>query len=105
MAVWLTRSAADQKEWNLVLNPEQQAHVDGAFPECRTELAGYLERGVDVVVYKQTECGDDVPAFAVAPHDRHEFWLGCWESEELAVESATKLGLNVVARIKNPDCR
>ncbi|ORE47831.1 hypothetical protein BKN49_05835 [Pseudomonas aeruginosa] len=89
----------------MVLNPEQQAHVDGAFPECRAELAGYLERGVDVVVYRQTECGDDVPAFAGSPHDRHEFGLGCWESEELAVESATRLGLNVVAMIKTPDCR
>lgn len=88
----------------MVLKPEQQAHVDGAFPECQTELADYLERGVDVVVFRQTECGEDVPAFAVAPQDRHEFWLGCWETEELAVEAATKLGLNVMATIKSPDC-
>lgn len=88
----------------MVLKPEQQAHVDDAFPECRPELADYLERGVDVVVYRQTECGEDVPAFAVAPQDRNEFWLGCWETEELAVQGATKLGLNVVAKIKSPDC-
>ncbi|HCF2446995.1 TPA: hypothetical protein NIA45_004663 [Pseudomonas aeruginosa] len=86
----------------MVLNPEQQAHVDSAFPECRADLAGYLERGVDVVVYRQTECGDDVPAFAVAPHDRQDFWLGCWETEALAVEGATKLGLRVVATFESP---
>jgi hypothetical protein len=42
----------------MVLTPAQQVHVEAAFPECRADLAGYLERGVEVVVFRQTECGE-----------------------------------------------
>ncbi len=37
---------------------EQQALVNAAFPECRAEMEDYLERGVEVVIYLQNECGD-----------------------------------------------
>lgn len=57
----------------MALTPAQQAHVNAAFPECRIQLAAYLERGVEVVVFKQSECGDDVPPFAVAPKEDLEF--------------------------------
>ena len=79
----------------MALTPAQQVHVEAAFPECRADLAGYLERGVEVVVFRQTECGDDVPPFAVAPKERQDFWLGCWDSAELAASGAAALGLRL----------
>lgn len=81
----------------MTLTPTQQTHVDGVFPESRVQMADYLERGVDVVVYRQNECGSDVPPFAVAPKGDLEFWLGCWDTEELAASWATKLGLRVAS--------
>ncbi|MFQ2238233.1 hypothetical protein ACK32R_21325 [Aeromonas dhakensis] len=77
------------------LSPCQKSHVDTVFPECRQRIAEYLVRGAEVVVFRQTECGSDVPPFAVAPVDDIEFWIGCWDSYELAVESALALGLQV----------
>lgn len=79
----------------MALTPAQQAHVESAFPECRAQLAEYLERGVEVVVFRQNECGDDVPPFAVAPKDHQDFWLGCWDTPELAAAGAVSLGLRV----------
>lgn len=80
----------------MALSAIQQAHVEAAFPECRVELADYLERGVEVVVFRQNECGDDVPPFAVAPKDNQDFWLGCWDTPEQAEDGATTLGLCVI---------
>lgn len=80
----------------MTLTAAQQAHVNGAFPECRALIADYLERGVEVVVFRQNECGSDVPPFAVAPKEDREFWLGCWDSPEQAASEATALGLRVV---------
>ncbi len=80
----------------MALTPAQQAHVDGVFPECRPQMADYLERGVEVVVFRQNECGADVPPFAVAPKDDQAFWLGCWDTPEQATATAVALGLRVV---------
>ncbi|MGP0171237.1 hypothetical protein ACSVIJ_05065 [Pseudomonas sp. NCHU5208] len=79
----------------MALSAFQQAHVDGAFPECRTLMADYLVRGVEVVVFRQTECGADVPPYAVAPKEDPEFWIGCWDTAELAAAEAVSLGLRV----------
>ncbi|HBO5514606.1 TPA: hypothetical protein L4559_003501 [Pseudomonas aeruginosa] len=81
----------------MTLSPAQQAHVNSAYPECRDQIADYLKRGVDVVIFKQNECGDDTPPFAVAPKDDLGFWLGCWDTQELAAEGATALGLRIVS--------
>lgn len=78
------------------LSPAQQDYVNSVFPECRDQIADYLERGVEVVVFKQNECGEDVQPFAVAPKDDQEFWIGCWDTPELATSEATALGLRVV---------
>ncbi|CAI9912221.1 hypothetical protein EFK68_03530 [Pseudomonas aeruginosa] len=79
----------------MALTPVQQAHVDGVFPECRARMADYLERGVEVVVSRQIECGDDVPPFSVAPKEDLDFWIGCWDTPELASAEAISLGLRV----------
>ena len=49
-----------------MLNEYQQAFVDGVYPECKDAMSDYLARGVDVVIYRQHECGGDCPPFAVA---------------------------------------
>lgn len=79
----------------MALTTAQQTHVDGVFPESRAQMADYLERGVEVVVSRQKECGDDVPPFAVAPKEDPEFWIGCWDTPELAAVEAVSLGLRV----------
>lgn len=79
----------------MTITPAQQAYVQSAFPECRAEMADYLARGVEVVVYRQNECGDDVPPFAVAPKERQDFWIGCWDTPELAATEAVSLGLQI----------
>jgi len=53
----------------MALTEIQQAHVNAVFPECKAQIAEYLEKGVEVVIYLQNECGDDVPPYAVAPKD------------------------------------
>ncbi|MDG1581012.1 hypothetical protein [Pseudomonas sp. GOM6] len=80
----------------MALNQAQQAHVNGAFPECRSKIAKYLEENAEVVVYRQNECGSDVEPYAVAPKVEHDFWLGCWDTPELAAAQACVLGLRVV---------
>lgn len=80
----------------MALNNYQQEHVAKVFPESREQMQKYLEEGVEVVVYLQNECGDDVPPFAVAPKDNREFWIGCWDTAESAAKRATALGLKVV---------
>ena len=80
----------------MALTEIQQAHVNAVFPECKAQIAEYLEKGVEVVIYLQNECGDDVPPYAVAPKDNQEFWVGCWDAPELAAAGAEALGLRVV---------
>lgn len=78
------------------LNAKQQRHVAGASPETRQQMTDYLTRGVEVVVFRQNECGDDVPPFAVAPVEKRDFWIGCWDTVEQATTNATDLRLRVV---------
>lgn len=80
------------------LTTAQREHVLAAFPECRGQMTEYLLQGVEVVIYQQNECGDDVPPFAVAPKDNQEFWIGCWDTPELAAAGAAALGLRVVSQ-------
>ena len=80
----------------MALKNYQQEHVAKVFPESREQMQKCLEEGVEVVVYLQNECGDDVPPFAVAPKDNPEFWIGCWDTAESAAKQATALGLKVV---------
>lgn len=80
----------------MALSSHQKDHVAKGFPECREQMRKYLEEGVEVVVYLQDECGDDVPPFAVAPKDNQEFWIGCWDTAESAAKQASALGLKVV---------
>lgn len=51
-----------------MLTPVQKAHVDAVFPECKAQMASYLEGGVEVVIGRQTECGPDVPPIAIFAH-------------------------------------
>ncbi|HEK3608627.1 hypothetical protein PAE975_6106 (plasmid) [Pseudomonas aeruginosa] len=80
----------------MALTNAQQQYVDQVPAWCRAEITDYLERGVEVLVFRQNECGDDVPPYAVAPKENQEFWVGCWDSLEVATEKATSLGLRVV---------
>lgn len=80
----------------MTLTKIQQEHVAKVFPECRGQMQAYLAQGVEVVVYRQHECIGDVAPFAVAPKDNQEFWIGCWETAELAAAKATELGLTVI---------
>lgn len=80
----------------MALTAAQQAHVDGATSDCRSEMADYLERKVDVVVYRQNECGPDVPPFAIAVKEDPGFWIDCAETAEAATKLAESLGLRVV---------
>jgi hypothetical protein len=78
------------------LNPKQQSHIAGAFPETRHKMTDYLARGVEVVVFRQNECVDAVPPYAVAPVEKRDFWIGCWGTVEQAAVNAIGLGLRVV---------
>jgi len=74
------------------LTDAQAAHVAAAPPECRADMAGYLAAGASVVIYRQSECGKDVPPFALGVEGT-DFWIDCCDSPEDAVAQATKLGL------------
>lgn len=82
----------------MVLNPTQQAYVDGVpFNEARAEVAQYFAAGADVFIRKQKEVGEASPyALTVANTD---FWIGCFESPALAAEAARRLGLNLVSEL------
>jgi hypothetical protein len=79
----------------VVLTPVQKAHVEAVFPECKAQMASYLERGVDVVIGPQTECGPDVPPIAIAVAEDQSFWIDCCDSEKLARARAKALGLRI----------
>lgn len=78
------------------LTPVQAAHVAAVFPELREQMADLLKAGVDVVVARQNECGEDVPPFCIAVAADQSFWIDCCESVELAHTRAQALGLRVV---------
>ncbi|WP_455233404.1 hypothetical protein [Geopseudomonas aromaticivorans] len=77
------------------LSALQCRHIDKTFPNSRTEMAGYLARGVEVIVRRQNECSPDVPPFAIKVLSNPDFWIDCCASEAEAVLRATALGLRV----------
>jgi hypothetical protein len=77
------------------LTVAQANHVAKVFPECRTEMTDFLEAGAGVVIYKQSECGSDVPPYAIAVAGT-AFWIDCCETPEDATVLALSLGLKVV---------
>jgi hypothetical protein len=79
----------------MALTEVQQALVDAAFPECRSDMAAYLEKATDVVIIRQRECGDDVPPFAIVAKGS-DFWIDCAETVAAANSRAHALGLNIV---------
>lgn len=81
-----------------MLTPLQAAHVAAVFPECKAQMSNYLAAGVEVVVVLQTECGADVPPFAIAVAFDQDFWIDCCETLEAAEARAHALGLRVVER-------
>lgn len=79
------------------MKPIQAAHVDAVYPECKSEMASYLANAAEVLIVPQTECGSDVPPFAIAVATAPSFWIDCCDSERLARSRAKELGLRVVA--------
>lgn len=74
----------------------QSAHVASVYPECRDQMARYLQQGAEVVIGLQTECGPDVPPIAIAVAADRSFWIDCCETIELARARAKALGLRVL---------
>lgn len=77
------------------LTSAQSAHVSKVFPECRADMARFLERGAKVAIYKQNECGADVQPYAIAVAGT-DFWIECCETAEAAEALADSLGLKVI---------
>ncbi|KHK48575.1 hypothetical protein PI87_27815 [Ralstonia sp. A12] len=77
------------------LTPTQFSHVSKVFPECRAEMARFLEDGAEVLIYRQNECGDDVPPYAIAVAGT-AFWIDCCQTAEAAEALAGSLGLEVL---------
>jgi hypothetical protein len=72
----------------------QRAHVAKVYPECRNEMASYLASGAEVVIYRQDECGDDVPPYAIAVAGT-AFWIDCCATPEEAAALSRSLGLTL----------
>lgn len=81
-----------------MLTPAQAEHVESTFPECRSQMAGYLEAGAEVLIARQTECGSDVAPIAIVIASDQEFWVDCCDTIALAKARAEELGL-VVSRV------
>lgn len=81
-----------------MLTTLQEAHVAAVFPDCKAQMSRYLAAGVEVVIGPQTECGPDVPPFAIAVASDQAFWIDCCETVEAAKDRAQELGLIVVER-------
>ncbi|AOJ97494.1 hypothetical protein DM992_39470 (plasmid) [Burkholderia sp. JP2-270] len=77
------------------LSVAQANHVAKVFPECRTEMTDFLEASAEVVIYRQNECGSDVPPYAIAVAGT-AFWIDCCETPEEATALADSLGLKVL---------
>ena len=73
----------------------QARHVRGVFPECRAEMSQFLLARVEVEIYKQDECGSDVPPYAIAVAGT-AFWIDCCETAEKAILQSSSLGLRVL---------
>ncbi|MBY0240090.1 MAG: hypothetical protein K2X55_12320 [Burkholderiaceae bacterium] len=79
-----------------MLTAIQSMHVQKVYPDCRSEMADFLSRGVEVFVARQNECGADVPPFAIRVVEQPEFWIDCARSERAAKQLAKDLGLKVI---------
>ncbi|TDG21143.1 hypothetical protein [Paraburkholderia silviterrae] len=73
----------------------QAEHVAKVYPECRAEMTGYLKGSAQVVIYRQDECGDDVPPYAIRVEGT-DFWIDCCATPEDARKRAEMLGLMVL---------
>lgn len=58
-------------------------------------MASYLEASARVVIYRQDECGDDVPPYAIRVEGT-DFWIDCCGTPEEARKRAEALGLTVL---------
>lgn len=58
-------------------------------------MAAFLEAHTEVVIYKQDECGSDVPPYAIAVAGT-AFWIDCCVTPEDATLLAESLGLKVI---------
>lgn len=77
------------------LTPFQAKHVAKVFPECRDEMLSYLEASAQVVIYRQNECGEDVPPFAIGVAGV-DFGIARCATAEEAAQQAAMLGLPVL---------
>jgi len=57
-------------------------------------MASYLASGAQVVIYRQHECVDDVPPYAIAVAGT-DFWIDCCGTREEAAVLARSLGLTL----------
>ncbi len=78
------------------MTPAQSAHIASCFPECRQDMARYLQARAAVIIRQQNECGPDIPPYAIAVASEPEFWIDCAESEKAARAKAKALGLRVI---------
>lgn len=62
--------------------------------DSREGVANYLRRGVLVQVVANNEV-PEAPPFALDVVENPSFWIGCFDSEAQAVETAMNLGLRV----------
>lgn len=76
------------------LTEAQLQHVAKVYPNIRTEMAQYLEDGVEVKICVQREV-PEVGAFAIAVRDS-DFWIDCCSTKEEAEVLAKQLGLRVI---------
>ena len=77
------------------LNPLQRAHVAQVFPECRADMARFLETNAAVGVRQQTEVGES-PPYAIFVAAEPDFWIDCCESRQAAESRARALKLTIV---------
>ena len=77
------------------LTAVQADHIARVFTNTRAEMTRFLESGADVVIYKQTECGSDVPPYAVAVAGT-DFWIDCCETVAEAIALTNSLGLKLL---------
>lgn len=78
------------------MTPAQMNHIAKVCPDTRTEMSGFLSRGVAVCIGPQDECGPDVPKFAIWVIEDPAFWIDCCATIEEAKTKSEELGLRVV---------
>lgn len=77
------------------LTAVQSAHLEKVPLAHRADMARFLEEGVEVVVYRQSDASDDVPPYAIAVAGT-DFWIECCKTRTSGVALARKLGLKVL---------